>query len=387
MRYFIDNTRDQSSTNRSEIEAVQKTDLLHARYSPSHNQISNILPGSELYFATFIFSTQTEFRTFDILQPMTRSNVIFRNQPKLSEYEIQKDFNDRRLGLVALVDNFLSHHHLFKTDTVNVTFSDKGLGSLICILETKNGKMVLKVPLSKTSSGSEGLFLKTWEKVGVKVPHIIEEGELNDYRYILMEYIDAPLLSEVLISNKGASSEIGHILRTMHIPKAKGYGRVVDGKAEYSTFEEWIGSKKIQDAVNYVQKNKLLEIEPLFTEKAFSILTEHANKNQSSYCHFDFGNSNIFATKPLTIFDPNPQFNNGYLDLGLSVFNIISAGASPQRLIESYFGKEVCDEKVLYASILLNSYIKLPSRHNKGKLDHIRTIQEYLTQNKHLLEK
>jgi len=292
---------------------------------------------------------------------------------------------------VPLIDEFLSNHNLLQNDTISVTFNEKGVGSLVCILETKNGKMVLKIPLSKDFSSSEGLFLKTWKSAGVNVPNVIEEGTLSGYGYVLMEYIDAPLLSEVDILEKESGQwsdfEIGRVLRTMHIPKANGYGRVTDDKAEYSTFSEWVNSKKIQDVLNYVQENKILTIEKTFVDLAFSILVDHANKNQSSYCHFDFGGSNIFATNPITVFDPNPQFNNGYLDLGLTAFNSISAGLYPKQLIEGYFNNEKCDEKVLYASILLNSYIKLPSRFEKKKFDHIKNIEEYLVLNRYVLGK
>lgn len=316
------------------------------------------------------------------------SKITFLNQPKLSEFEIQKNFNEKRLGLIPLIEDLLSHNLLLKHNSVNVTFIEKGVGSLVSIVEASDKKMVLKIPLSMTTSQGEVMFLKVWEQSGVKVPRIIEEGLIGDFSYILMEYVEAPVLSDILNKNKKtewSSFELGRILRKMHIPKANGYGRVVDGKPEFQTFEEWLGDKKIRKGIEYIKNNNLFPIDDLKITKIISILTEHVKNNQSSYCHFDFGNSNIFATIPVTVFDPNPQFNNGYLDLGLSVFNCITSGVDPKGLIDGYFEHETCNERVLFASVVLNCFVKLPSRHKKEKFEDIKNIQQYITERIHTL--
>ncbi len=294
------------------------------------------------------------------------SVVTFLNQPKLSEFDIQKGFNERRLTLVPLIENLLANHQLFKDNPISVTFSKKGVGSLVCIVDANERKMVLKIHLGKTVASGEVMFLKVWEQAGVKVPQIIEEGQIADFHYILMEFVEAQILSDVSSEDKKdawSSFELGRILRIMHVPEAIGYGSVINDKAEFRTFEDWLESKKIRDGIEYIKSNNLISIQEPYITKIFSVLTEHANKNQSSYCHFDFGSSNIFATTPVTVFDPNPQFNNGYLDLGLSAFNLIGAGVIPKGLIDGYFENEICDQKVIFASVLLNSFIKLPSRH------------------------
>ncbi len=317
------------------------------------------------------------------------SVVTFLNQPKLSEFDIQKGFNEKRLALVPLIENLLANHQLFKDNPISVTFSEKGVGSLVCIVDANNQKIVLKVPLGKTVASGEVMFLKVWEQAGVKVPQIIEEGLIADLPYILMEFIEAPILSDVSSEDKKdkwSSFELGRILRTMHVPKAVGYGSVIDDKAEFQTFEDWLGSKKIREGIEYIKNNGLLPIEESQILRVFSVLTDHAKNTQSSYCHFDFGASNIFATVPVTVFDPNPQFNNGYLDLGLSVFNSITAGTDPKRLIEGYFEHEACDQKVLFASVLVSSFVKLPPRHKKGKFDNIENMKRYFIENQHFLE-
>lgn len=316
------------------------------------------------------------------------SKITFLNQPKLSEFDIQKGFNEKRLSLVSLIEDVLSKHPLFNGCLLNITFIEKGAGSLVCIIDGNNQKMILKIPLSKTTTQGEVMFLKVWQQAGIRVPQIIEEGLIGDFSYILMEYIDAPVLSDVSSKDKKvewSSFELGRVLRTMHVPIAHGYGRVIDGKSEFQTFEEWLGGKKIRESIEYIKNNNLFPIDDLKITKIFSTLTEHVKNNQSSYCHFDFGNSNIFATIPVTVFDPNPQFNNGYLDLGLSVFNCIAAGVDPKGLIDGYFEHEPCNERVLFASVVLNCFVKLPSRHKKEKFEDIKNIQQYITERIHTL--
>src|SRR3989344_7939285 len=123
------------------------------------------------------------------------TNIIFKNEPKLSEHEVDSKFNERRITLIPFVKDFISNHDLFKDKGVSVTFAQKGISSLVCIIESLNEKLVLKIHLSVSHSLGEGQFLKVWEQAGVKVPHVIEDGMLNGHAYTLMQYIDAPMLS------------------------------------------------------------------------------------------------------------------------------------------------------------------------------------------------
>ena len=318
-------------------------------------------------------------------------NIIFKNEPKLSEHDVDKKFNERRMNLVSYVRDFISNHELFKDKEVSVTFAQKGISSLVCILETSDEKLVLKIHLSVSHSLGEGKFLRAWEQVGVKVPHVIEDGMLNGHAYTLMEYVDAPILGEVysneeLLKN-GTYFEMGQTLSVMHSPKAEGYGCVVDGEAEFSEFKDWIMSEDMQKRYRYVEENALLGEEHGSLAVAIEILVEHTDsEKKSSYCHDDFGTLNIFATHPITVFDPNPKFNNRYIDLGRTLYNyIVNKGVFPQQLVDGYFGNKPHDEKVLHASILISSYFKFPYAHKTKKLKSMQTIQGYLIKNKHLL--
>src|SRR3989338_1678578 len=257
------------------------------------------------------------------------SKIVILNEPKLSEHEVDQKFNTRRINLIPHVKDFISTHERFENKEIKVTFAEKGVSSLISMIENTNEKLILKIHLSLSHSLGEAQFLKIWEKAGVKVPHVFEDGVINGHAYTLMEYIDAKILKDVYrkgeMIRKEMYVELGKILRVMHEPEAQGYGRIIDGKAQFATFEEWLQGEDVQKQVKYVQENKLLGDEHGSLSLAFEILKEHVSKeNKSSYCHDDFGTANIFATNPLTVFDPNPRFNNGYIDLGRSMIIAIA---------------------------------------------------------------
>ncbi len=320
------------------------------------------------------------------------TKVSFINQPKLSEHEAQKTFNERRIALVPHIKEFISLHERFTNKEVRVYFSEKGVGSLVAILETSNEKLVLKIPLSLTFAEGEDLFLRTWAEAGVKVPQVIEGGKINGHSYILYKYVEAPVLGDTYtheeLVEKGVYLEMGKTLRRMHKPEAHGYGRVVEGGAEFQLFEQWLSGPDMQKRIDYVIENNLINEEHGSVEVVIEILKDLVGKDKkSSYCHDDFGASNIFATTPITVFDPNPRFNHGYLDLGKSIVNQLAHGAFPQEFVDAYFGDESCDQKALHASVFINACMKLPYQHKKNKPEIIGNIQNYLVQNKYLLER
>ncbi|MES2930791.1 MAG: hypothetical protein V4665_03355 [Patescibacteria group bacterium] len=320
------------------------------------------------------------------------TKIVFKNQPKLSEHEIQSEMNKRRMHLVRSIKDFILTHNSFKGKEVGVTFSHKGVGSLVSMIETIDEKQILKISLGSHGVG-EAQFLKVWEQVGVKVPQVKEAGILGGYSYTLMEYIDAPILGETFsgkeLIQKESYSEMGRIMNIMHTPKAKGYGRVVDGKAKYEEFNDWILGEDMQKRFGYIKEHSLLENEHGSLSVALQTLIEYTTKeNKSSYCHGDFGTSNIFATIPITVFDPNPNFNNKYIDLGRTLVMVLTRPKQQEaiiQLIKGYFQDKPYNKKVLQASVLLNAYIKFFNWHKKSKLKAIENVQEYLIQNRHLL--
>ncbi|HET9641620.1 MAG TPA: aminoglycoside phosphotransferase family protein [Candidatus Paceibacterota bacterium] len=310
------------------------------------------------------------------------SRISFQNEPKLSEHEVDKTFNEKRVALAGQLESFLVSHSRFQDKEVSVTFAHKGVSSLIAIIETLDEKLVLKIPLSRTYVAGEAQFLRVWEQAGVKVPHVIEDGVLDDHPFVLMEYIDAPTLTNAYtqeeMTAKGIYTEMGRTLRLMHTPEAEGYGRVVGGKAEFTKFSDWLYSPDIEERIAYVKEHNLLDEEQTSIQKAFEILQEHISENpKSSYCHDDFGAANIFATTPITVFDPNPRFHNGYLDLGRSMVSRLSHGVSPAPLIEGYFEGAPYNQRALHAAVMLNTYMKFPYWHKVKRTEQIQRMQEY----------
>ncbi len=313
--------------------------------------------------------------------------IAFKNQPKLSGDEVDKKRDELRMLLVPHIVQFVSTDELFKGKEVTIEFSEQGVSSLVSFIETGNEKFVLKIPLNnRVSAGDEALFLKTWEASGVSTPHIFKEGALGTSSYILMEYIDAPTVQQKYTDdyeNKDdAYFDAGKILRMMHKPEAIGFGRVVDGKGEFESFEKWLNSRDMAKREKYIEEHHLLDEEHGSISQAKDILIHFVGENTtSSYLHFDYSTGHLFATKPLTVFDPDPLFNHGYIDLGRTLVNYIAqTGTYPKKLVEGYSEGEVIDEKVLHAAILINIVYKIPYQHQKGRVRVVENFQNYLLQ-------
>jgi fructosamine-3-kinase len=320
------------------------------------------------------------------------TEIIFKNQPKLSEHEVDQKFNQRRLELIPYVEKFIRERPLFQGKKVTVEIAEKGVSSLVNIIETEKDKLVLKISLSLGYSEGEAEFLKVWEEAGVKVPHVFESGKINEHSYSLMEYIDAPVLSDFYFNDKmqepGTYFEMGGILQKMHKPKAKGFGKMVDGRAEFEKFEDWINSPDMDKRIKYIKDNNIIENAEGILGQVRNILVKALSGSvESSYCHNDFGTHNIFGTEPLTVFDPSPRFNNFYIDLGRSAQSLIAYDQLEplDQFIAGYFKDEPYDKNVLLASIILNILYKIPYIHKTKKVSNIEKYKKYIENNKHKL--
>lgn len=322
--------------------------------------------------------------------------ITFLNQPTLSPHEVQADYNIRRLELVPQVEKFLSTHNLFKDKDVKVTFPEKGASSLICIIEIPDAKYVLKIPLSNLPLyTSEGTFLKTWEKVGVKVPHVFEEGMIGERYYMLMEYIDAPTLHGTYKKGEAIRKEIfvkmGGILHTMHSAKGKGFGTLDNGVGTSPTFSIWLE--------NEMDRKKLKgDPEAFFdTEKHGDLARARevfvafvGTSDESSYCHNDYTYENIFATEPFTVIDPVPILGHPYMDLARAIVTALGRGiadTAAEHLIKGYTEKGlVLDRKILQAALIIQASTKFPYWSKTGKEQGIKDVLAYLEKTKEFLK-
>ena len=272
-------------------------------------------------------------------------SITFTNEPKLSPHEVDRSRNESRITIVAGLTDFVENNTHFKGKDVCVTFAQDGVSSLVMILDARGEKYVLKTPLITGRGDLEPLFLRTWEAVGVLVPHIFEEGKLGEYPYALMNYIDAPLLknlygSREALLEKGMYKEMGRVMQRMHVPRAYGYGIPREGKVEYNTFGEWLSDGYLDNRIAYGKENGLFQNMQL-PHKAVELLKgAYGNETKSAYCHNDFDACNIFGTEPITVFDPNPSFNHPYLDLGTAITtgtSLLGTSEVSRQLKEGYF--------------------------------------------------
>jgi hypothetical protein len=321
------------------------------------------------------------------------NKVTFENRPWLSPHEVDSKFNERREKLPAQIEEYILSSPFFAGEDVSVNFFQSGVSSLVCLLQMGVKKMVLKIPLSLTHAPGEGLFFKVWEKAGVKVPHVYEEGIIGGGPYLLMEFIDGDTLS--IAESKGfvlenKEEKLGKILRLMHAPHGQGYGRCVDGRGEYETFEEWLGGEEMAKKIAYIKENNLIGDECGKLSRVIEILSTHVKATgYTSYCHDDYGGSNIFATDPLTIFDPVPRFNNNYIELGKVMFGHMIFGGTEEtcsEFLKGYFGEEKYDQRVLQAATVLAAYMKFSYWHRSKKEELMKKGIENLIKDKHLLD-
>lgn len=321
------------------------------------------------------------------------TNITFKNQPKLSKDEVDKKRNELRLALIPDIEQFLNTDEFFKDKEVTVEFAHSGVSSLVSFLEVENKKFVLKIPLNNTvPSRSEALFLKKWESVNIAVQHVVNEGMLNTRPYTLMDYVDAPIVEEKYKGDSEEKEQIyfeaGKILRAMHEPEAVGFGLYVNGRGQYDSFEEWLNSEDMQKREKYVIEAQILNELHGAYDSAKKVLIEYVGKDtKSSYCHFDYSTGHLFLTEPkLTVFDPNPFFNHGYIDFGRTLVNYIGkTGTYPKKLVEGYAEGNEIDVCALHAAIYVNIMYKLPYQHQKSKTEVIENFKNYLISNKLLL--
>ena len=329
---------------------------------------------------------------------------IISNMPELMARKIDPDNFEHQKELIRAIQEFIVSDEQFRNQIKPAEVSLQGISSVVTFIETEQGKFVLKVPLSPHSNAAEPVFFNQWEKCGVKVPHILREGTLAGRPYWVMPFIEGETVSHSLQNLDAPTQgeilqEMGKTLRQMHESIAERVGvpfRNERGEfgAPHQNFESWIESSAITHAINQVKVSELLNNEHGSIEKALVILNDYTKRNDhKTYCHWDYSLSNIFYTKPLTIFDPNPMFNYGIIDLGRAMFiNMTDTGlghTAVEELEKGYFGvHDTIEPQVKHASILLAAYMKISfwSKMRGSRIKKIARAQTYLSEHKKLLD-
>jgi len=339
-----------------------------------------------------------EFKTpqnLEIKVPQLPERIKFINLPKLSggSTDISRRFDQRRVNLLPQVANLLTESELLRDQRISLEFAHTGVSSLVCMIEAESGRYVLKVPLSLTDGGpDEAEFLRQWQSNGVQVPQIFENGDLGEHSYTFMEFVDAPLLSQAIETSPDQAAvffDMGKTLAKMHEPQAEGFGRRVKKKPEFASFKEWLESENIAKRVRAVNENNLLGSEHGSIPDAFNILLEYAkNHPKSSYCHFDYSPPNVFATDPITVFDPSPMVNLGIIDISRSMLSshLTEQPDMADQLRDGYSSvNSSLEEQALHAAFILNVIWKFPHIQHNRKPEVMEKVRDYLIENRHLL--
>ena len=191
---------------------------------------------------------------------------------------------------------------------------------------------------------------------------LFKTGKFNHQSYVIMEYIEGTLLSEV------PEEEIdfyllGKLLREMHKIKGIGFGRVNKfGKVgHYMTFEAYV-KKQFLDGKKHNENN----------------LEEHLKKIKSYYkkshknivfCHMDFSTHNIierYGKYYVLDFGHEAGFNYNLFDIAKFVVNDFSY----DKMEEILNGYGLCSEerKILRSFIYIVGIRKIASWKKRGFL-------------------
>lgn len=315
-------------------------------------------------------------------------DIVFTNDPRFSEHDADRKFNDRKKVLLPELERFIKSHELFSQGVTRITFFHTGVSSLVALLENNSQKYVMKIPLSLLDTGLEGVFLKKWQALGVVVPRVIEEGRIGGHYYTLMEYVDAPSLAKRYSREEMLGQKIyysmGATLRKMHSHQLAGFSNIVNTsrEPEYPDVESWLeGDQRMKDQVAFVKNSGLLkECREDLIDAALQYLSKSLKGNTATvFCHNDFNPNNIFATDPITVFDPWPCFHHPYMDLARTlVISHITDSEIRDQLLDGYFKDESYDEALLHAFIVLNIFVKLKYQVETKNEAGIRAMKEYL---------
>ena len=208
-----------------------------------------------------------------------------------------------------------------------------------------------------------------------------------------MEFVEAPILKDTYsckqLLEHGYWRKMGSIMRQMHKCEAKGYGAYnkETQSGRYTSFTEFNQAFMKGDRFKFLLKNQYINsrFKKILESREQIVVTDiEKNKTVSVLFHIDYGPRNIFSTKPLTIFDPDPAVNHPMYDVAYALVKASSMcsdsiKAVNSQFIEGYFDGEEYSLITLEACIVLNAVRKLYIWHNKNDNDRIKTLHKYLS--------
>ncbi len=309
-------------------------------------------------------------------------HITFTNTPPLRDWmsEGEKEFRSKAAEQLTTI---MSESTFFTESPVEISFFQEGTASVVALIKQDGKQYVFKTCFKPERALMEAQSFLHWNKAGVRTPNILLQGTNNGYAYFIMEYIDVPVVKNILEKDPSKYSqfysEMGHIFYKLHSQEITGFGQL--------EFRNGLLAGKYSSLRDTLH----VEVTPAIQE-ALDIVTTSGQK--SVIGHFDFSTNHFFATEPLTIFDPDPEAT--YPSIDLAFFFLLPRSIEDERLIEmrktvvqAYMeDSEPIDPNVLAASIVIKAHEKayalrlLPSadreRRAKHMIDTVGTVADAL---------
>lgn len=316
---------------------------------------------------------------------MTEDEVVFRRQAK--EY-LQK----------AADAGVLTSR---KIDEVKV-FAD-GETSVVFLVKSPELTYVAKLTRHPETVEREAVFFEKWAEQGVRIPRVLALHTTNDQipvSIVSLEYIDAPILSRFLNTEqrvkKGVAREMGRTLASMHRAKGEGFGFPIPEnrtKGNFVTFKEEFENTFLKRRANWLKEQGVITDQDLSsTQTAIEIIEKDLRSGiKPSLVHDDFRPYNIFASEPITVFDPNPRITHPFMCLALTLIKSeVESGTFGKQerdeILSGYSEITKVNNHVLSAAIVLRGLRTLNTWKRKDKEEKVSTLLELVRKHQQLIK-
>lgn len=229
-------------------------------------------------------------------------------------------------------------HDNLNESSVDFLDTAAGIHSSVIIVQGKNKKYVVKVPVWEVKIFREVFAYQKWRSI-IPLPKLY----YYDSKVLIQSYIEGLPPNQVRLTpteEKELYISLGQIITTMHDTQITGGGFIeMDGQASHSSFAEWVKSW-LTENLHIWEKSSINESHPSSYIKQYIDIFLQANKlKPSNLLHYDLIDQNIRidkSTKKITgIIDygdlfagpPEWDFVRPYIQhYGTDKFNSILAG-------------------------------------------------------------
>lgn len=269
----------------------------------------------------------------------------------------------------------------------------QGESSVVFKVASDNGTFVVKMNRVSGIVENEASFFRNWQEQGIATPQVLTVHSANDLLPVslsVLEFINAPLLETISTESRisqGLSREMGRTLALIHRSKGNGFGYPLSTDPQvgtYATFTEEMGSI-LTTRFYYLQEKGIINDEDIRAiTKAVAVLqADIASGTKPSLTHNDFCPYNIFATHPITVFDPNPRITHPAMCLALSLLKaeIETSGngsSEAREILSGYRQVSAISDPILSAAGVLRSAMTLHTWARKDKMDKIKKLIPYM---------